>query len=198
MPLIFKPEPREVMQVVESHLGKMTSKQAFSTPRLAKIKFKDAAPIIPTQAVPVYHLGLTDLVENRDIDAAELRSWRYLIEHNGEVVASADAVINAEGKPVFSHVNEGPLVNGIISAIQTANSQEILQSGEYEVRLLIVPALYVAALWLVDMTGAQDQAMPIEPTFAPLTTNKLITIEHLIETLQELARAHSEPLNELA
>lgn len=196
MPLIFKPEPREVKQVMESHLGKMTSKQAFSTPRLAKLQFKeDAAPIIPTQAVPVYHLGLTDLAENRDITVAKQTSWRYLVKHNGEVVASADAVIGAEGKPVFSHVNEGPLVNGIISAIQTANSQEILQEGEYEVRLLMVPALYVAALWLVDMTGGQDQAMPIEPTFAPLTTNKLITIEHLIATLQELARAQSEQLN---
>jgi hypothetical protein len=196
MPLIYKPEPQEMKQVVNSQLEKMTSKQAFSTPRLATIKFKEAAPIIPTQAVPVYHLGLNDLVENRDITAAELRSWRYLIEHNGEVVASADAVINAEGKAVFSHVNEGPLVNGIISALRTANSQKILQSGEYEVRLLMVPALYVAALWFVDATGAQDQAMPIEPTFAPLTTNKLITIEHLIATLQELAHAHSEPMNE--
>lgn len=196
MPLIFKPEPQEVKQVVESQLGKMTSKQAFSTPHLAKMKEEDVGAIIPTQAVPVYHLGLNDLVENRDIAAAELRSWRYLIEHSGEVVASADAAINAEGKPVFSHVNEGPLVNGIISAIQTANSQEILQRGEYEVRLLMVPALYVAALWFVDTTGAQDQAMPIEPTFAPLITNRLITIEYLIATLQELAHGHSGPLNE--
>ena len=197
MPLIFKPEPQEVKQVVESQLGKMTSKQAFSTPHLAKMKEEDVGAIIPTQVVPVYNLGLNDLVENRDMAAAELKSWRYLIEHSGEVVASADAVIDAEGKPVFSHVNEGPLVNGITSAIHTANSQEMLQRGEYEVRLLMVPALYVAALWFVDTAGAQDHAMPIEPTFEPLRANELITIEQFTSTLQELARAHSEQPNEL-
>ena len=197
MPLIFKPEPQEVKQVVESHLGKMISKQAFSTPHLSKMKEEEVGAIIPTQTVPVYHLGLNDLVENRDIAAAELRSWRYLIEHSGEVVASADAVIDAEGKPVFSHVNEGPLVNGITSAIHTANSQEMLQRGEYEVRLLMVPALYVAALWFVDTTGAQDHAMPIEPTFEPLRANEVITIEQLTSTLQELARTHSDQLKEI-
>lgn len=198
MPLIFKPEPQEVKQVVESHLGKMISKQAFSTPHLSKMKEEDVGAIIPTQTVPVYHLGLNDLVENRAIAAAAtLRSWRYLIEHSGEVVASADAVIDAEGKPVFSHVNEGPLVNGITSAIHTADSQEMLQRGEYEVRLLMVPALYVAALWFVDTTGAQDLAMPIEPTFEPLRANELIMIEQLTSTLQELARTHSDQLKEI-
>lgn len=197
MPLIFKPGPQEVKQVVESHLGKMISKQAFSTPHLSKMKEEDVGAIIPTQTVPVYHLGLNDLVENRAIAAAELRSWRYLIEHSGEVVASADAVIDAEGKPVFSHVNEGPLVNGITSAIHTANSQEMLQRGEYEVRLLMVPALYVAALWFVDTTGAQDYTMPIGPAFEPLRANELITIEQLTSTLQELARKHSDQLKEI-
>lgn len=189
MPLVYKSEPPEVTQVVKTRLNKMSTKKAYRTPRLAEIMLRKAvAPPVPTQPLPVYNMDLADLAENRDQTAATQKSWRFLVKHDDKVVATADALLGPDKKPVFSHVNEGPLVTGVVSAIQTANAQPQVKNGRYEVRLLMVPALYVVALWLVDLTGDEDLAIAIEPTPPPFAPNKLITAKDLITKLQKLAK----------
>jgi hypothetical protein len=189
MPLVFKSEPPEVTQVVKTRLDTMSAKKAHRTPRLAEIMLrKAAAPPVPTQPLPVYNMDLADLAENRDQTAATLKSWRFLVKHDDEVVATADALVVPNQKPVFSHINEGPLVSGVVSAIQAANAQDQVIKGQYEARLLIVPALYIAVLWLVDLTGGKDLAIAIEPTPPAFAPNKLVTAEDLIAKLQKMAR----------
>jgi hypothetical protein len=190
MPLVYKPEPAEVNQVVKAHLGEMASKKAFRTPALAKMMLREAAPPpTPTQALPVYHLGLKDLAEKGDTTSAALKSWRFLVKQGEEIVASADAIIGPDKKPVFSHVNEGPLVKGAVLGIQAANSNDEIKKGQYEVRLLMIPAIYVAALWLVDAAGKRDLAVPLEPTAPPLVANKVIPLNELMTIAQKLAKA---------
>jgi len=102
MPLVYKPEPAEVNQVVKAHLGEMASKKAFRTPALAKMMLREAAPPpTPTQALPVYHLGLKDLAEKGDTTSAALKSWRFLVKQGEEIVASADAIIGPDKKTRF-------------------------------------------------------------------------------------------------
>ena len=193
MPLIYKKEPREVTQVVKSQFDKIRSGKGFRTPLLASIQFRrDIANLDQEHAVPVYHLGLEDLKEKRDISAAKHTSWRYLVKHKGKEVASADAVIEDDGSTTFSHVNEGQLVSGLVSALKVANSEVRIRRSDFEVRILMVPSLYIASLWLADMAKGRDYAIPFEPTSAPLTANKLVTIENLVRTLHRLARTHSE------
>src|SRR5512135_1291154 len=123
MPLVYKSEPEEVKKIVKAHIGEMTSKRAFRTPTLAKAMLSKTPPTpVPTQAFPVYHLGLKDLAEKGDGKSASLRSWRYLVKQDEQVVASADALVEPDKKAVFSHINEGPLVKGVVSAIQAANA----------------------------------------------------------------------------
>jgi len=195
MTLVFKPEPKGVADAVKSGLNKMHAMRAFGTPRLARIiserTERDApqsAPM-PSQALPVYTLGLNDLAEGKDFAAAHQTGWRYLLKHGNDVVASADAVIDPRGEAIFAQVSEGPLVTGLNSAIQAANSKESLVKGEYEVRLLMVPALYVAALWFVDKAEGQDLAMPIDPVPVPSTLipNKVITGKEMLSLLHEAA-----------
>jgi hypothetical protein len=189
MSLIFKSEPSEVAEVVNSGLQRMALMQAFRTPRLARIVAQQPralalTPPILSQPMPVYHLGLKDLAEGRDLDAAVQTGWRYMLNHENEVVASADTVLDADEKPVFAQVTEGPLVNGTATAIQMADTLE----GEYEVRLLMVPALYTAALWLVDTTEGHDLAIPISPAPSYLTPEKPIPVRELLAMLQKAAK----------
>jgi hypothetical protein len=188
MPLVFKGEPPEVAKVVRARLNRMSAKKAYRTPRLAKAMLRKAAAPVPTQPLPVYNMKLSDLAENRDQTVAAQISWRFLVKHDDEVVASADALVGPSRKPVFSHVNEGPLVNGLVSAIQAANAQDEVRKGRYEARLLMVPALYVVALWLVDLSGDKDLAMVIAPAPPPFVANKLIAAKDLITRLQKMAR----------
>jgi hypothetical protein len=189
MPLVFKPEPAEVNQVVKAHLNEMTSKRAFRTPNLAKMMLQETAQTpAPTQALPVYHLGLKDLAEKGNTTSASLKSWRYMVKQGEEVVASADAIIGPDKKPVFSHINEGPLVKGALLGIQAANANDEIKKGQYEVRLLMIPAIYVAALWLVDSAGKRDLAVPIEPNVPPLVANKVIPLTEMMTIVQKLAK----------
>lgn len=151
MPLVFKTEPSEIKEVVKARVGEMTTKRAFRTPTLAKAMLEEA-PItpVPTQAIPVYNLGLKDLAEKGDLSSASQKSWRYLLKQEERIVASADAIIGPDKKALFSHINEGPLVDGIAAALQTANENEEIKKGQFEARILTVPALYFAALWLID------------------------------------------------
>jgi|APFre7841882654_1041346.scaffolds.fasta_scaffold51768_2 hypothetical protein len=193
MSLIFKPEPSEVTDAVKTGLNKMHAQRAFGTPRLARIH-DDRADLatptsipLPLQALPIYTLGLNALANGKDFAAANQTGWRYLLKHENEVIASADAVIGLGREPEFADVSEGPLVTGLDSAIQAANSEKSLENGEYEVRILMVPALYVAALWLVDTVEGHDLAIPIDPAPSQLIPNKVVTGKELLAVLQKAA-----------
>ena len=191
MPLKYKKEPRDVTNVVKSQFDKIRSGKGFRTPLLASIQFrKDTANLDQEHAVPVYHLGVEDLKGRKDVSAAKLVSWRYLIKHRGKEVASADAIIDDDGTTMFSHVNEGPLVRGLVSALEIANSQSIIRNNDFEARILMVPALYVAALWLADIEEGKDYAVPFEPSPDPLRPNRLVPMDRFMNILYRLARTH--------
>jgi hypothetical protein len=196
MPLVYGPEPAEVNKVVKTRLEEMATKKAFRTPLLAK-GVQEAAPSpTPTQALPVYHLGLKDLADKGDVKFASLRSWRYLVKQNEKIVATADAIIGADKKAVFSHTNEGPHVKGAVSGIQAAEFNDEVKKGQYEVRLLMIPAIYVSALWLVDSAGKRDLAVPLEPTALPLVANKVIPLSEFMATVQKLAKVRAQKTDE--
>jgi hypothetical protein len=194
--LIFKKEPSEVADVVRAGLKKMEDKRAFSTPRLAKTTEIGDIPEL-AQKIPVYNLGLKDLAEDRGLDAASHIGWRYLLGHDSEVIASADAYFFQEKKPTFAQINEGPMVNGIVSGIQAAETEKDIEKGNYEVRLLMVPALYVASIWLVDMVGDKDKIIPIAPTLIGFKINEPLSVNEFFEVLQKAAKeALSSQLSE--
>jgi hypothetical protein len=189
VPLVFKPVPFEVTEAARTGLNKIRSMRAFSTPRLSSIVSEEGARA-PTQsqAIPIYDLGIKDLAEDRGLDAAIHTGWRFLISYDNEVIASADAYFDPDGKPIFAQVNEGPMVQGIVSGVQGARAEGEIGRGKYEVRLLIAPALYVAVLWLVDMIGDNDIAIPIAPTSNNLIINKPIPTNRLLTILQEASK----------
>lgn len=189
MSLRFKSEPREVAEVIRGGLERMASKQAFSTPSLSRIFSKVPARLpVPFKALPVYNLGLNDLAKGHDLRAAVQTGWRYLLKHSDKVVASVDAVVGPNQHPVFAQINEGPLVSGLISAINVAIAKDDFKRGEYEVRILMVPALYTAALWLVDVIRDRDMAIPISPTPPSLIPNKPIPANELLSVLRKAAK----------
>ena len=93
---------------------------------------------------------LSDLVKDRKEKELSQTGCRYTLIHNNEIIAHAEAVIDQNGKNLFAGTNEGPLVEGTAKAIKVAEKQSEIKKGNYEVRLLFIPALHLSALWLVD------------------------------------------------
>ena len=189
MPLIFKEEPKEVTDIVKRHLDRMTSKMAFSTPKLAQLLTEKPIEPFPTQPLPVYNMGLEDLAVKPDSKLAVHTGWRFLLKQENEVIASAETVFDSDQNPKFAQINEGPLVAGTVKALKNAKDLEEIEEGEYEVRFLLIPALYVAVLWLVDKKKNVDLAIPVAPTISPLEPNKVISMKELMDTLQKTAKA---------
>nr|MDO8114921.1 hypothetical protein [Candidatus Sigynarchaeota archaeon] len=189
MPLRFKSEPLDVKEIVTKRLGQMGQK-GFRIPRLAKTIAEEGEQIlVPVHGMPVFQIGLNDLAKGGTIDVAKQTGWRYLLEHKNSVIASTETVLGPEQKHHFAAVTEGPLVQGTVSAIKAADSLKEISTGEYEVRLLLVPALYAMALWLVNLQKGSDLAIPISPAPPYMTPNKIISLNDLLSLLQKEAKA---------
>jgi hypothetical protein len=192
MPLVYRNEPDEAAEAVRNGLEQMASKGAFSTPRLRSAFAEKAVAPATEKALPVYNLGLSDLVKDQNVKASPQIGWRYTLKQNNEIIAHAETVVDHNGRNLFAGTNEGPLVEGTTKAIKAAEKKSEIKMGNYEVRLLFIPALYVTALWLVDKEGKADLAMPIEPAPAFLTPNKLMPLEDLLAVVQEKAKSKLE------
>jgi hypothetical protein len=192
MPLVYRNESDEAADAVRKGLEQMASKKAFSTTRLRNAVAEKAAAPSTEQALPVYNMGLSDLVKDRKERELSQTGWRYTLIHNNEIIAHAETVIDQNGKNLFAGTNEGPLVEGTAKAIKVAEKQSEIKKGNYEVRLLFIPALHISALWLVDKEGKADLAIPVEPTPSSLTPNKLMPLGDLLAFMQEQAKSKLE------
>src|SRR5215468_6718442 len=114
----------------------------------------------------VYELGLGDVAAGAGLDKARPIAQRYLLVQANRPVAAAEIAV-ARDAPAsrFAQLNDGPFVAGTQTAIAEAEQLPAVQRGDYELRLLRIPALYVVALWLASTDpSAGDLVIPIAPT----------------------------------
>lgn len=116
--------------------------------------------------VPRHPLAVHLLRPGTALESAPRTGWRFLISCGGQVVAAAETLETADGH-AFSHFAEGPYLVATLRALQQARRAAEGSAGPYEPRLLSVPALYTAALWLHRLRpGGGDLLIPLAP--APL------------------------------
>ena len=138
---------------------------------------------------PVYNLGLADIVAGKGLAAATLVSWRYLLT-DGETTAMAEvAQASPDAAPAFAALNRGPFVASLVESVNSAQSNTTLQSGNYEIATLNIPALYVVALWLKSATPGGGTVLPLAPAPAFLTAGQHYTEAAFTDALLAPARA---------
>lgn len=112
----------------------------------------------------VYELGLTDLVAGAGLDKARPIAQRYLLIQSDQAVAAAEVAAGKDSPASkFAQLNDGPFVAGTQTAIAEAEQLPAVQRGDYELRLLRIPAVYVVALWLKPAAAGGDLLVPIAP-----------------------------------
>jgi hypothetical protein len=178
------PQPtEESVETVRSHLSALASRAAFSERALSR-----ANPAAVALAAPhdVYFLGLGDVAEGKSLDAAKLVGRRFLVMEGDTPIASAELAEHDEG--VAFQANEGPYVESTAAAIAQAEQDPDLAAGEYELRVLRIPALYLVAVWLKNEQGGSDVVIPLEPAPAPLEPWRKLTPAEFLSMLVEPAR----------
>lgn len=149
----------------------------------------------------VAYLPLTGIGRGQDLRrVAELRSWRFLIRkeapgllaqagdaHKGSYVASATVAPAETGQYQASGLTEGVFVKGTEDAVRAAEELPAVRLGRFEPVLLVAPAIYVTALWLRQLDGAEDIILPIPPTDSALPPLKPLSPEAFMDALASIA-----------
>ncbi len=130
----------------------------------------------------VFTATATDVQNKRVLANAQSSSWRDVAGPSAAEVASRN------GEYVIISINEGPFVESIVDALDRAKQLP----GDYELRLLTIPSLYVVALWL---RGETDVLIPMEPAPTGLNANEPYDEASFTEALRPLAeRRSTEPM----
>jgi hypothetical protein len=110
---------------------------------------------------------------------------RFIIEVDGEELASAEALNRAKGQFQFGGLNEGPLVASFVAALKVVDVRE----QGFEPRLLLVPALNAAALWIGPEHSLREGGtiVPLEPAHPRLPPHRSMAASEYLSILQSLA-----------
>ncbi len=177
----------EVRRVVAG----LAAEAGFGTPRLSRADARSLVIVTPHRFAM---LALNALKDKRREPKPRPIGWRFLIEAEGEPVAAAEAIGTAVDSYQFGGLNEGPLVDGFVEALRQAERLGAAQESRFEPRLLLVPALNVAALWLAESDGApnafrpHDLFLPLPPSEGELAPFKVLDGEAFVAALRQLAR----------
>jgi hypothetical protein len=175
----------ENIEEVRSHLSGLAGRARYSERALGGA---DPAGVALAAPHDVYTLGLDQLAAGVTIDDAQPVAKRFLIMEDDAAIASAE--IAPEGGSFQS--NEGPFVGATAKAIHDAERDPELADGEYELRVLRLPALYLMAVWLKDEHGDGDVVIPLDPAPEPLEANRRYAPRELLPELERMGARQRE------
>jgi hypothetical protein len=162
MPLDVSNPPIAAYEAVQSVVSDLAGKSGFRTPALRRAEPSKLALSTPHR---IAILPLNRLRQGKELrGSTEIRGWRFLIHDGDRVIASTDAVLNQKGGFDFGQVNEGPFNASMEQAIRKAEGLPTVQKAHFEPVVLVVPALYIVALWLHTPDGENDLVLPLPPT----------------------------------
>jgi hypothetical protein len=144
----------------------------------------------------VYFLGLDQLTAGAGQEATVQTGWRYLLVQEGETIGAVEIAGNLNENPVIAGVSDDGTANAFGTAIRAAEEHEEVEAGDYEARLLRVPAVYAELLWLHDRSGNTDLISPVLAVHG-LEINALYPFEDALSILRQdserVARFDSTP-----
>lgn len=164
MAIRYATPPGDAERLAAAGLNEVKSTARLKTPGGAALA--TMGPDQVTLAAPheVHDVGLDAAAARRPLAESPITGWRYLVDTPLGTVASSEVAAEATGQPtVFAQLNEGPFVESTARALRQIEEIPEVASGSYEVRMLKVPALYVAALWLKHLDGDDDLIVPLDP-----------------------------------
>jgi hypothetical protein len=148
-----------------------------------------ADPAALEAAVPhdVYTLGLDAIAGGKGLGSAEPVGRRVLVMEGARAVAAAE-LTDPEAGQGFS-ATEGPYTETTARAVREVEGWPVVADGEYDLRLLRLPALYLMALWLKDRDGDADLLVPLDPAPTGIEAGRGYAADELLGELRERARS---------
>jgi hypothetical protein len=143
--------------------------------------------------LPVYSFPLDDLAAGKDPRSKSPVAWKYLLVTGSQPVRTANVVLTPSGGYAFASISAAH-ASGIGQAILLAENSPVASKGNYEMRLVEVPALYVTALWLKNQKSKTDHFIVIPPApngFQPYA------VSHAADFLKLLKAAAAQRIRDI-
>jgi len=105
------------------------------------------------------------------------------------VAAIELAVDRHSGAMSFAGVNTGPFVDSTAAALGPDLAQLTLEPGDWAVRLLRIPALYLCVVWLADTVAGKNLLTRLAPAPEGIQAGRLYSWDELSDVLLPVARS---------
>ncbi|MGL4861144.1 MAG: hypothetical protein ACRC5A_15710 [Enterobacteriaceae bacterium] len=168
MQISYPKAPADGVKILRPALQDALQTQGFGINR----SFARAVPgkISLSEPYRGYSLSLDDLAQGKGLSAATAGDWHYLVFSDGVTIADAQ-LTEVSGQLQFSALNHGGMATATVNALTIAENSAQLQGKNFELRLLLVSALHVAAIWLHG--NDEEVLLPIVPTPTALLAPQL-------------------------
>jgi hypothetical protein len=147
MAIVTLDGPQDATNVIGRALHHLSATQ---TPSALGLRQASAPKV--TRPIRVFTVPVDEITSTEFFRSARQIGWRYLVldgTPNPRAIAAADLRETAEGGSSFGSLFHGHVPERLAEASQFAQEEYGSQPGDYEVRILELPSLYLSALWLV-------------------------------------------------
>ncbi len=187
MPVSLAQPPQAVAELTRNKIQEIAQRQDFRVESLAAAV---PAQISLSSGHAVYNLGLRDLLDGKSLEQRAITSWRFIVQNsNAEPTAAETLSGGASGPAEFSSVNAGPFVQGTKDAFAAVSADPAFAVGDWEMRLLRVPALFIMAVWTHEKSGKDDRLVPIQPAPTYLSAGKTYSWTEFLSAVRSYAEA---------
>ncbi len=151
--------------------------------RMLRVKKKDMQENTPHK---VYVLDLDEIISGEAFKHPKHVSWRYITEDSMIEVQCGEK----EDQYEFTEINQGDHIKDIIEKLKIMAKHARIKKADYEVSVVMVPALYVMALWLQGEGENEDVVIPVGPPHPHLSRHPstIFSPAQFVEILTEAAK----------
>jgi hypothetical protein len=183
MPLRTPDPPAEVVSVIERELPEYLAASEI----LAARGVEAVQPALPHR---IYSATLEEAARGLAADDLETVGWRFLLLAGEEAVAAVE--VGDAG--AITQLEEGHFVGLTSRAVEAGERLGETRSGDFEVRLVRIPALFFLAVWLHG--DDRDLLLPLDPEGGDGVSAAPTQFDDLTATLRDKAerklRAYGE------
>jgi hypothetical protein len=161
MPLQVASVPAEAYPLVQRAVLKVSASRG-ATGRTLSVA--DPSRLNTALPHPLYLIDARDTLDITHLSKARLVSWRFLVMSETTPLAVIELHCDSGGNLSYAKTIVGPFVAAIQQAVAAAEGLGEVVRGTYELRALIMPSIYLQALWLKDLVGSNDTVISFKPT----------------------------------
>jgi hypothetical protein len=129
-------------------------------------------------------------LRNELLEAAKPIAWRYLLVNEDTALSAAELIEREDGTLTFAEMNTGPFVQATADIVAAAERLDEVSRGDFELRLLRVPSVYLVALWLRGNDA--DLLLPLPPAPDGLDAGHVYSPTEILVILRPQAQSRAD------